>query len=99
MTMEPVLHSFAYTLDYFREQIADVDATDMVAQPNGIVNHPAWVIGHLTFTCEMLGGAIGIPAWLPGNWGTRYGPGSVPVADLGSYEPRDEVFKQLGEAQ
>ena len=59
MTMKPVLHSFAYCLDFLREQVADVASADMVAQPNGIMNHPAWVIGHLTVTCQKLGGAIG----------------------------------------
>jgi hypothetical protein len=81
MTMKPVLHSFAYCLDFLREQVADVAAADMVAQPNGIMNHPAWVIGHLTYTCQQLGGAIGQPAWLPNDWAARFGTGSVPVAD------------------
>ena len=57
MTMQPVLHSFAYTLDYLREQVADVPEADMVAQPHGITNHPAWVIGHLTCATQMLAGA------------------------------------------
>ncbi len=41
MTMKPVLHSFAYSLDFLREQVADINDTDMVKQPSGIVNHPA----------------------------------------------------------
>jgi hypothetical protein len=53
--MKPVLHSFAYALNFLREQVADVGAADMVAQSNGIMNHPAWVIGHLTYSCEHLG--------------------------------------------
>ena len=99
MTMNPILHSFAYTLDYLREQVADVAPSDMVAQPNGITNHPAWVIGHLTFVCQLLSGAIGLNPWLPENWATRFGPGSVPDADVGVYESKDEVLRILGEAQ
>ena len=71
MTMKPVLHSFAYGLDYLREQVADVRDADMVAQPNGIINHPAWVIGHLTHACQRLGGVIGVSEWLPGDWAKR----------------------------
>ena len=33
MSMKPVLHSFAYCLDFLGE-VADVAAADMVAQPN-----------------------------------------------------------------
>lgn len=99
MTMEPVLHSFAYCLDYLREQVADVAAGDMVAQPNGNTNHPAWVIGHLTYTCQLLGGAIGLPEWLPGDWARRFGTGSLPVADASLYESKDKALAMLRDAQ
>ena len=54
--MKPALHRFAYCLDFLREQVADVAAPDMVAQPNEVMNHPARVIGHLTYACQLLGG-------------------------------------------
>ena len=82
-TIEPILHSFNYCLDFLHEQVADVAATDIVAQPNGIMNHPAWVIGHITYVSQMLGGVIGLPEWLPAEWANRFGTGSVPVADAG----------------
>ncbi len=99
MTMKPVLHSFAYCLDFLREQVADIAAPDMVAQPNGIMNHPAWVIGHLTVTCQLLGGAIGMPEWLPSDWPKRFGTGSVPLADASLYETKDNALAMLGDAQ
>ena len=99
MTMIPVLHSFAYCLDFLREQVADVAAADMVAQPNGIMNHPAWVIGHLTLTCQMLGGAIGLPEWLPNDWAERFSTGSVPVADASLYETKNNALAMLSHAQ
>ena len=99
MTMRPVLHSFAYCLDYLREQVADVSETDMLAQPNGIKNHPAWVIGHLTYSCQLLGGEIGLPPWLPDEWGTQFGTGSVPTGDPGVYEPKAAGLARLADAQ
>jgi hypothetical protein len=99
MTVQPILHSFAYGLDYLRDQVADVSDQDMVVQPPGIANHPAWVIGHLTFTCQMLGGVIGVEAWLPGEWAERFGTGSAPVADVGRYESKDRALAMLRDAQ
>ena len=99
MTMKPVLHSFAYCLDFLREQVAGVDAADMVAQPNAIPNHPAWVIGHLTHSCELLGGAIGVAPWLPDDWAQRFGTGSVPTADAGAYESKEAALEMLRDAQ
>src|SRR5687768_6576897 len=97
--MRAILHSFAYSLDYFREQVADLPAADMVAQPSGARNHPAWLLGHLTFTCQMLGGAVGLTPWLPEDFAQRFGAGSVPVADAGQYEMKEDALAMLRDAQ
>jgi len=99
VTMQPALHSFAYGLDFLREQVEDVAEADMVAQPNGITNHPAWVIGHIAFACQSLGRAIGLPHWLPRDWNSRFGTGSVPTADAALYGTKDELLATLREAQ
>jgi len=99
MYIEPILHSFAYSLDYLREQVADVDGDIIVAKPFGIQNHPLWVIGHLTFACELLGGAIGLPTWLPDGWAQRYGTGSEPREDPTAYETKDAALANLDDAQ
>ena len=95
----PLLHSFAYTCDYLREQVADVSAAAMVAQPGGVVNHPAWVVGHLAVTCQMLGEVAGVRPWLPEEWGRRFGTGSVPVADAAAYPAKEELLATLADAQ
>jgi hypothetical protein len=97
--MNPVLHSFAYALDFLREQVADVAVGEMVAQPRGILNHPSWVIGHLTHSCELLGGVIGVPAWLSEDFERRFGTGSVPVADTRLYETKQSALAMLRDAQ
>ena len=97
--MKTVLHSFAYALDYLREQVADLAAADMVAQPGGVANHPAWVVGHLAVTCQMLGEVVGVTPWLPEAWGRRFGTGGVPVADAGAYPSKEELLAALADAQ
>jgi len=99
MPMKPVLHSFAYCFDFLSEQVADVRPTDMVAQPNGIMNHPSWVIGHLAFSCQALGGEIGLPEWLPTAWAELFGTGSIPVADTVMYDHKGELLEILHDAQ
>jgi hypothetical protein len=97
--VKQVLHSFAYALDFLREQVADVSAVDMAALPSGISNHPAWVIGHLTHSCELIGGVIGLPPWLPAGWANRFGTGSVPVADATVYPAKSDALAVLQDAQ
>lgn len=97
--MKPDLHSFAYCLDFLREQVADVEDADMVAQPDGIKNHAAWVIGHLIYASQLVGRVVGVPQWLPSGWSKRYGTGSEPVADASQYESKQELLSRLDEAQ
>jgi DinB superfamily len=97
--MKPVLHSFAYCLDFLCEQVADVAAPDWVAQPGGMVNHPAWTVGHLIFIWQQLGGVVGLAEWLPDNWEKRFGSGSRPVADASLYEPKEKLLAMLGDAR
>jgi len=99
MAMKAVLHSFTYAIDYLAQQVADVSAADMVTQPSGILNHPAWTIGHLTLSCQMLGEVIGVQGWLPTDWVRRFGPGSVPVADAAVYETKRRAVSILRDAQ
>ena len=97
--MKTTLHSFAYCLDYLHEQVADVASADMVTQPKGIANHPAWVIGHLTYACQLLCGAMGVSSWLPDDWTRRFGTGSVPVPDARAYETKEQALAVLRDAQ
>jgi hypothetical protein len=76
--MQPILHSFAYSLDYLRDQIAEVTDGQLTAQPDGVPNHPAWTIGHLVFIAQEIGGVIGIEPWLGEKWARQFGPGSQP---------------------
>jgi hypothetical protein len=97
--MNTVLHSFTYSLDFLREQVADIDPADMAAQPGGVVNHPAWVIGHLTYACQLLGRAIGLGKWLPDQWIQCFASGTAPVGDANFYPSKEDLLSQLTEAQ
>jgi hypothetical protein len=99
MSVRPVLRSFEYSLAFLRDQVADVSAADLAAQPPGVPNHPLWTIGHLTFACEMLGGVVGLAPWLPEGFADRVGPGSVPVPDPAAYDARDVALARLEDAR
>lgn len=99
MSLAPVLQSFAYALDYLREQVDDVLPADMVAQSNGIANHPMWTLGHIAYSCQLLGGVAGLAPWLPADWVRRFGTGSQPEADVDAYPRKAEVLEVLADAQ
>ncbi len=96
---DPIVDGFAYSLNFLRELVADLSAKEMVLQSEQIKNHPAWVIGHLAFSCQAIGGEIGLKSWLADNWGQRFGMGSEPVSDVVAYEDKAELLAILSDAQ
>jgi hypothetical protein len=94
-----ILNSFALTLDFLRAMVQDVEEAKMTAQPSGVVNHPAWVIGHLAYSCQAMAGELGLAPWLPPWWSSRFGTGSTPVDDRTAYPAKDELLTALDEGQ
>jgi hypothetical protein len=97
--IDELLNSFRLTLDYLRRLVADVPDADLCRQPHGVVNHPAWVIGHLTYSCQAMGGELGLAPWLPAEWEAKYGTGSVPTSDRSAYPTKAELLAALADGE
>lgn len=90
------------TLDVFRFQrgylsllVDDIADEQLAAQPGGFVNHPAWQLGHLAVVADNMCGLLGGKATLDKSWSERYGWGSKPAADRGSYPSKAELLRTL----
>jgi DinB superfamily len=94
-----ILRSYALTLEYLRRLIADVPDDQLTCQPGGVANHPAWVIGHLTYSCQAIGEELGLAPWLPADWASRFGTRSVPVETRATYPPKGELLAALADGQ
>jgi hypothetical protein len=90
-----ILNSNALTRDFLRRLVADIDEAQMTAQPNGAPNHPAWIIGHLVFSCQAIGGEIGVEPWLPEQWVASFTRGSTPVDERSAYPSKEELLAAL----
>ncbi len=80
-----VLHNYAFNLSYTQMLYGDLPDERMAEQPSGIVNHPAWTLGHLVtgsaFAVRLCGGE----PELPEGWMEKFGRGSTPVDDRAAY--------------
>ena len=97
--MQTAVHSFRYSVEFLRDQVAGVADARMCEQPGGFVNHPAWTVGHLTHTCEMIGGVLGVEPWLPEEYTRLFGAGSVPVAERAVYPSKSVLLAVLTGAE
>ena len=90
-----IIRSYDLILNEAYRLVADIDGDQMVAQGTAKVNHPAWIIGHLVYSCQLLGGELGIPAWLPPDWSSRFATGTQPVSHTSCYPSKAELVDAL----
>jgi len=90
--LSSVLHNYGFGLEYLKMLLADIPDDQMCDQPAGIVNHPAWTVGHLSMAAEfgvmLLGGEMELPA----GWNGLYGRGSTPKHDRSLYGSKSELL-------
>lgn len=96
---DEILNSLSLHMKTLHELVGDLDDAQMTQQPAGVPNHPAWTLGHIIFSLQGIGEEIGLEPWLPADWEKRFGTGSTPVADMGTYPTKQESFGTLAEAE
>ena len=71
--MQHVVFVYGFNLKFAKGLVADLTAEQMCQQPHGVVNHPAWSLGHLAASKVGLLRILGHDASLPVGWGEALG--------------------------
>lgn len=93
--IEALLLLFEMNLDYARRLVADVPDDRLAYQPAPGMNHPAWVLGHLAKSCDLLVTLGGEPPLSPPDWDPLYGNASRPLPDRGAYGSKADLLAAL----
>ena len=67
-----------YTLNFIRQQVADLSDEEMVMQPTGAPNHAVWTLGHVIHSCRAIAIELGQDMSSPTEWESRFGYGTRP---------------------
>ena len=88
---------FAYEMNLKRavQIVDDIAEEQMAAQPSGVVNHPAWTLGHLAATSNSLAGMHGLPSTFPEEWRESFQMGGIPSGIASDYPSKAELVAQL----
>lgn len=78
--------------------VEDLSDADFYCQPVGITKHPAWLLGHLCFSFQAIGGEIGVSPWLPEDWGKTFGTGSTPSSGSANYPSTESLIEEFTKA-
>ena len=87
------LHGF--NLRVARAMVNDLTPEQMVGQPHGVVNHPAWSLGHLVMVADRLGRLLGLESEVPGGWAPVFATGGIPSNDASRYPSKEELLDAL----
>ena len=93
--LQHVLHTYKMNLGFAKRLVGDVSADQMCAQPHGVVNHPAWSLGHLVVASDHVGQALGLSSDLPAGWEDTWKPGSTPSPDKGRYPSKEDLLRVM----
>jgi DinB superfamily len=83
---------YAFLLDYAGRLIADVPDEHLAAHPAPGMNHPLWVLGHLTVAADYGLEIVGRPYAAPSAFHDLFGPGTEPTPDRAKYPPWADVL-------
>jgi hypothetical protein len=95
--LQYVLHVYAMNLGFAKRLVGDLSDEQMCAQPHGVVNHPAWSLGHLAVSADHLGKLLGLGSDLPAGWGDTFKTGGTPSADKSLFPGKDEILRVLAQ--
>ena len=63
-----VTYLYGFNLGRAETLVKDLSTEQMAAQPGGVINHPAWSLGHLVISADHLGQLLGLhPVELAGR--------------------------------
>jgi hypothetical protein len=83
---------YQFLLDYGRDLTKDLAPEQFSEQPIAGMNHPAWILGHLTFVAQFGVTLCGGEGWLDEAWNEKFGIGSQPSNDPNLYPSPQELF-------
>ena len=90
-----VLHVYAMNLGFAKRLVGDLSDDQMCAQPHGVVNHPAWSLGHLAVAADHLATLLGLSSELPAGWEQTFKTGGTPSPDKSVFPSKDEILRVL----
>ena len=93
--VQQLTYLYGFNLRVARAMVDDLTPEQMVEQPHGVVNHPAWSLGHLVMTADGLAKLLGLESDVADGWASVFATGGVPSNDPARYPSKGELLDAL----
>lgn len=88
-----LLQTGRLNLQYAQANLADIPDEKMTALPAGLVNHPAWIVGHIASAAEEAVRLLGGQAACTDEAAALFG--EPPAADAGPFPGKQELIAAM----
>ena len=96
--IQQLTYLYGFNLGVARTLVADLTPEQMAEQPHGVINHPAWSLGHLVMSADGLARLLGLESDVREGWAAVFATGGTPSNDPSLYPSKHELLDAL-EAQ
>lgn len=93
--LQHLLNTYAMNLKRAGMYVQGLSEEQMVQQPAGVINHPAWTLGHLAATADNLAKVLGLESTFPDTWREACKPGGTPSGNASDFPSRQQLLAQL----
>lgn len=95
MNNSEILKVFAFQRGYLSLLVDDIANEKMCVQPDNVVNHPAWHLGHLAWVSDRGVSLLTGSASLDPAWEKKFAPNTIPTSQRSDYPPKAELIPIL----
>ena len=90
-----LVFTYRFNLDRAETLVHDLSDQQMVRQPQRVVNHPAWTLGHLAASSNHLAKMLGLESTFPAAWAEAFKTGAVPSGNAADFPTKDALLAEL----
>lgn len=90
-----ILHTFGLNLMVAELLVKDLTPEQMTVQPHGLINHPAWNLGHLVSSAHEACQLAGIESSIPDGWDGKFTRGGAPNPDPAENPSKEELMAEF----
>ena len=90
-----IVNCFELRVEDIKHLVKDLDDELMIEMPAPEMDHPAWIIGHLTYTIQETGKQVGMSPWLPKHWSGLFVKDANINNNPDTYPNKEKLMKEL----
>jgi len=90
-----IVNCFELRVEDIKHLVKDLDDELMIEMPAPEMDHPAWIIGHLTFTIQETGKQVGMHPWLPKDWSQMFVKDANISSDPDTYPKKQKLMEEF----